>query len=66
VINLILWRVPIMPYFHHYYESDIIAEHTRMQQRAWAYQIVDNDLYNTFVLGPLLRCVSKAEGQEIL
>jgi hypothetical protein len=37
-----------------------------MQERAKAYQIVGNDLYKTSVLGPLLRCVSKAEGQEIL
>jgi hypothetical protein len=37
-----------------------------MQQRAKAYQIVDNDLYKTSVSGPLLRCVSKAKGQELL
>jgi hypothetical protein len=41
-------------------------EHTRMQQRARAYQIVDIDLYKTSISGPLLRCVSKAEGQKIL
>jgi hypothetical protein len=37
-----------------------------MQQRDRAYQIVDNNLYKTSVLGPLLQCLSKAEGQEIL
>jgi hypothetical protein len=37
-----------------------------MQQRAQSYQIVDNDLYNIFVSGPLLRCVSKDECQQIL
>jgi hypothetical protein len=46
--------------------SQTSVEHTRMLQRNRAYQIVGNDLYKTFVSGPLLRCVSKAEGQEIL
>jgi hypothetical protein len=69
VINLIQgedWRTPIMAYLRHYYELDSITEHTRMQQRAMAYQIVNNDLYKTSISGPLLWCVSKAEGQEIL
>jgi hypothetical protein len=37
-----------------------------MQQRARAYQIVDNDVYKTSISGPLLHCISKAEGQELL
>jgi hypothetical protein len=37
-----------------------------MQQSAQAYQIVDNDLYKTSVSGPLLRCINKEEGQQIL
>jgi hypothetical protein len=37
-----------------------------MQQRARSYHIVNNDLYKTSISGPLLWCVSKAEGQEIL
>jgi hypothetical protein len=60
------WHAPIMPYLRHYYEPNNTIEHTRMQQRARSYQIVNNDLYKTSILGPLLRCVSKAEGQEIL
>jgi hypothetical protein len=69
MINLIQgkdWRAPIMAYLHHYYKTDNIIEHTRMQQRARSYQIVDNDLYKTSISRPLLRCVSKAKGQEIL
>jgi hypothetical protein len=60
------WRAPIMPYLHHYYEPDNTTEHIRMQQRVKAYQIIDNDLYKTFISSPLLRCISKAEGQELL
>jgi hypothetical protein len=55
-----------MAYLRHYYESDSTVERTRMQQRARSYQIVDNDLYKISISVPLLRCVSKAEGQEIL
>jgi hypothetical protein len=55
-----------MAYIHHYYEPDSTIEYTRMQQRAKSYQIVNNDLYKTSISGPLLRCVSKAEGQEIM
>jgi hypothetical protein len=65
VINLIEgedWRTPIMVYLCHYYKLDSAIEHTRMHQRARAYQIVDNDLYKTSISGPLLHCVSKAEG----
>jgi hypothetical protein len=69
MINLIQgedWHAPIMAYLHYSYEPHSIIEHIRMQQRAGSYQIVDNDLYKTSISGPLLRCVSKAEGQEIL
>jgi hypothetical protein len=37
-----------------------------MQQRAKAYQVIGNDLYKTSIIGPLLRCLSKAEGKELL
>jgi hypothetical protein len=37
-----------------------------MQQRPRAYQIVDNNLYKTSIIGPLLHCLSKAEGKELL
>jgi hypothetical protein len=69
IINLIQgedWCAPIMSYLRHYYEPDSTVEHTRMQQRAKSYQIVDNELYKTSVSGPLLWCVNKAEGQDIL
>jgi hypothetical protein len=37
-----------------------------LQQRAKDYHIVGNELYKTSVSGPLFRCISKTEGQEIL
>jgi hypothetical protein len=37
-----------------------------MQQRAKGYQIIGDDLYKTSVTGPLLCCLSKDEGKELL
>jgi hypothetical protein len=55
-----------MAYLRHYYKPDNIVEQTRMQERAQLYQIVNNELYKIYVSSPLLRCVSKTEGQQIL
>jgi hypothetical protein len=60
-------KPPIHPDpLHHYYKPNNTAKHNRMQQRDRAYKIFDNDLYKTSTSGLLLRCVSKAEGQELL
>jgi hypothetical protein len=60
------WRASIMAYLCHHYEIDNKTELRRMQQRAKAYQVIDNELYKTSVMGPLLRCLSKVEGKELL
>jgi hypothetical protein len=68
IINIIEgedWRTLIMAYLRHYYKPNSKNEQTRMQQRAKDYQIVGNELYKTSISGPLLRCISKTEGQEI-
>jgi hypothetical protein len=68
LINVIKehWHTPIMAYLYHYYEPDNTIEHVRMQQRAKAYQVINNDLYKTSISDPLLRCISMAKGQELL
>jgi hypothetical protein len=60
------WRAPIMTYLRHHYERDNNTKLLRMQQRPRAYQIVDNNLYKTSIIGPLLHCLRKAEGKELL
>jgi hypothetical protein len=55
-----------MAYLHHYCKPDSTVEQTRLQQRAHSYQIVNNELYKISISCPLLLCVSKAEGREIL
>jgi hypothetical protein len=69
MVNVVLgedWRAPIMAYLHHHYKPDNNTELTRMQQRAKAYQIIGAELYKTSVTGPLLRCLSRDEGKELL
>jgi hypothetical protein len=60
------WRAPIMAYLHHHYEPDNSIELIRMQQRAKSYQVIEDELYKTSATGPLLRCLSKDEGSELL
>jgi hypothetical protein len=60
------WRALIMAYLHHHYEPDSTTELTRMQQRAKEYQIIEEELYKTSVIGPLLCCLSIDEGKELL
>jgi hypothetical protein len=37
-----------------------------MQQRAKAYQVIGDELYKTSLTGPLLRCLSRNKGKELL
>jgi hypothetical protein len=60
------WRAPILAYLCHHYEPKSTTESNKMQQRAKAYQIIGDDLHKTSVGGPLLCCVSRNEGKELL
>jgi hypothetical protein len=59
-------RALIKVYLHHHYELNSDIELIRMQQRAKAYQIIGDELYKTSVTGPLLHCLSRDEGKELL
>jgi hypothetical protein len=50
----------------HHYKPDNNTKLLRMQQRAKACQVIMDKLYKTSVTGPLLCCISKAEGKELL
>jgi hypothetical protein len=66
MVNLIqgeAWRAPIIAYLRHHYEPDNNTKLLRMQQRAKAYQVTGDELYNTSVIGPLLHCINKFEGK---
>jgi hypothetical protein len=51
---------------YHHYEPNNNTELLRMQQRAKAYQVIEDELYKTSITGPLLCCISKTEGKELL
>jgi hypothetical protein len=55
-----------MSYLHHNYELDTNTELIRLQQTAKAYQIIRDQLYKTSVTVPLLHCLSRDEGKELL
>jgi hypothetical protein len=52
-----------MPYLCHHYEPDNNTELTRMQQRTKAYQVIEDELYKTSLIGPLLHCLSRDDGK---
>jgi hypothetical protein len=55
-----------MSYLHHHYEPDNNTELVRMQQRAKAYRVIGDEIYETSVTGSLLHCLSKDEGKKLL
>jgi hypothetical protein len=55
-----------LAYLRHHYEPDNSTELTRMQQRGKAYQVIGDELYKMSVTWPLLRCLSRDEGKELL
>jgi hypothetical protein len=55
-----------MTYLRHHYEPDSSTELIRIQHRAKAYQIIRDELYKTSVTRPLLRYLSRDEGEELL
>jgi hypothetical protein len=55
-----------MAYLCNHYEPNSRTELIRMQQRVKAYKIIGEELYKTSVIGPLLHCLSKDEGKNLL
>ncbi|XP_026442919.1 uncharacterized protein LOC113342667 [Papaver somniferum] len=60
------WRTPIIKYLANgYLPSDQLIAH-KIISRSGNYQLRDGVLYKQSYLGPLLRCLSFAEGQTII
>jgi hypothetical protein len=60
------WRAPIIAYLRHHYEPDNNTKLLRMQYRDKANEVIGDELYKTSDTRPLLRCLRKAEGKELL
>jgi hypothetical protein len=55
-----------MAYLHHYNEPYSNTESIRIELRVKAYQIIEDELYKTSVTRPLLHCLNRDEGKELL
>jgi len=60
------WRAPIMAYLRGDYEPTDEAEEKRLSQRARGYIISQGELYKSGVVTPWLKCITVAQGIELL
>jgi hypothetical protein len=59
------WRTEIVSFLQGNC-SDDEAYIKRMEDRTRPYVIIEGELYKQGVLSPLLKCLSKTEGQELM
>jgi ribonuclease HI len=60
------WRTDIVSFLQGNYPSDDEAYTKRMQARTRPYMIIEGELFKQGVCSPLLKCMSRAEGQELM
>ena len=60
------WRTEIITFLRGSHPVDDEAYIKRMQARTWPYKIIEGELYKEGVCSPLLKCVSRDEGQELI
>jgi ribonuclease HI len=60
------WRTEIVSFVQGNYPSDDKAYIKRMQARIRPYMIIEGELFKQGVCSPLLKCLSRAEGQELM
>jgi hypothetical protein len=60
------WRTEIISFLQGNYPSDNEVYIKRMQARTRPYRIIEGELYKQGVCSPLLKCLSRAEGQGLM
>jgi hypothetical protein len=60
------WRTEIISFLHGNCLSDDEAYNKRMEARTRPYVIIEGELYKHGVCSPLLKCLSRAEGIELM
>jgi hypothetical protein len=60
------WRTKIVSFLQGNYPSVDEAYIKRMEARTRPYLIIEGELYKQGVCSPLLKCLSRAEGQELM
>jgi hypothetical protein len=60
------WRTKIVSFLQGNYFSDDEAYNKRMLSRTRPYVIIEGELYKHGVYSPLLNCLSRTKGQELM
>jgi hypothetical protein len=60
------WRIEIITFLRGNYPLDDKAYVKRMQARTRPYKIIEGELYKDDVCLPLLKCISRDKGQELI
>jgi hypothetical protein len=60
------WRTKIVSFLQGNYPSDDEVYIKRLQARTRPYVIIEGELFKQGVCSPLLKCLSRAEGQELM
>jgi hypothetical protein len=60
------WRTEIVSFLQGNYPSDDEVYIKRMQAKTRPHMIIEGELYKQGVCSPLLKCLSRAEGQELM
>jgi hypothetical protein len=60
------WRTEIVSFLQGNYHSDDEVYIKRMHVRTRPYMIIEGELFKQGVCSPLLKCLSRAEGQELM
>jgi hypothetical protein len=60
------WRTEIVSFLQGNCLSDDEAYNKRMEARTRPYVIIDEELYKQGVCSPLLKCLSRTKGQELI
>jgi glutaredoxin len=60
------WRTEIVSFLQGNYPSEDQAYIKRMEARTRPYIIIEGELYKQGVCSPLLKCLSRTEGQELM
>jgi ribonuclease HI len=60
------WRTEIISFLHGNCLSNDEVYNKRMEARTRPYVIIEGDLYKHGVFSPLLKCLSRTEGQELM
>jgi hypothetical protein len=69
IINLIMaedWRAPITIYLQGHYHPFDHSEAKRLKHRSRDFTIVNGKLYKKGISQPMLKCITKTEGLELL